>query len=388
VTEFAARAVAAKRSTIRVVFEAANQRPDAIRLEIGEPSFRTPDHILEGALEAARAGFTGYTPNGGLPSLRELLADKIGRVDGYTVSPEQVVATPGGMNALFSIYLAILEPGDEVLLPTPGFPNMDEMVRLLGGTPVFYKLRPEDGYLPDPARLEALITPRTKAIFANTPSNPTGAVFPAALVEEIVALARRRDVLLIADEVYDEMILDDDLEHTAAGRFDEDGHVVSVYSFSKIYAMTGWRLGYCVAPPPLADLLRKLQEPEVSCPSVISQKAAEAALTGPREPIDAMWRAYRERRDRAWARIQATGLRAFRTQGTFYMLVDVSEAGVDSMDFTLRLLDEAGVAVAPGSVFGPAGEGTIRISLALEPEILEEGIARIAHMVRAVAAVA
>jgi aspartate/methionine/tyrosine aminotransferase len=384
---FAGRAVAARRSTIRELFDAANRRPDAIRLEIGEPSFRTPDHIVDGALEAARAGFTGYTPNGGLASLRELLAEKIRRVDGYEAGAEEVVVTPGGMNALFSIYLALLDPGDEALLPTPGFPNMDEMVKLLGGTPVFYELRADEGYLPDLERLEALVTPRTKAIFVNSPSNPTGAVFPEGLVRGLVELARRRDVFLIADEVYDEMVLDGDLRHVAAGRFDEGGNVVSVYSFSKVYAMTGWRLGYCVAPPALADLLRKLQEPEVSCPSIVSQKAAEAALTGPREPIDAMLGAYRKRRDRAWERILAKGLRAFRTQGTFYMLVDVSPAGLPSLDFAFRLLEEAGVAVAPGSVFGPAGEGFVRISMAVEPPVVEEGIARIAHMVDALAAV-
>jgi aspartate/methionine/tyrosine aminotransferase len=383
----ASRAVAARRSTIRELFEAANRRPDAIRLEIGEPSFRTPDHIVDGALAAARAGFTGYGPNGGLSSLRELLADKVRHVDGYDADADDIVVTPGGMNALFSIYLALLEPGDEVLLPTPGFPNMDEMVRLLGGTPVFYELRADEGYLPDLERLDALVTSRTKAIFANTPSNPTGAVIPEPLVRGLVELARRRDVYLIADEVYDEMVLDRELEHFAAGRFDEDGHVVTVYSFSKIYAMTGWRLGYCVAPPVLADLLRKLQEPQVSCPSTISQKAAEVALTGTREPIDGMFQAYCERRDRAWSRIEARGLRAFRTQGTFYMLVDVSAAGIPSLDFSLRLLQEADVAVAPGSVFGPAGEGFVRISMAVEPSAVEEGITRLAHMVDALAAV-
>jgi aspartate aminotransferase len=382
VKPFAARAEAAKRSTIREVFDVANRRPDTIRLEIGEPSFRTPDHIVEGALEAARAGFTKYGPNGGLDSLRELLAEKLARVDGYTVLPDQIVVTPGGMNALFSIYLALLEPGDEVLLPTPGFPNMDEMVILLGGTPVFYELRREEGFLPDLERLEALAGPRTKAMFTNTPGNPTGAVFPGELVRELVAFADRHDLYLIADEVYDEMVLDSDRDHVAAARFDESGRVVSVYSFSKIYAMTGWRLGYAVCSPPLADLLCKLQEPEVSCPSTISQKAAEAALTGPREPIVAMRDAYRERRDLGWRLVQEHGLPAFRTQGTFYMIVDVSAAGLTSFDFTLRALSEWGVAVAPGEVFGPAGQGLVRISLAPEPASLEAGIGRLADAVR------
>ena len=383
--EFAPRAAAARRSTIREVFDLANRLPGAIRLEIGEPSFPTPGHVVEAAFEAARAGFTRYTPNGGLPSLRELLAEKIRLVDGYDVHPDQVVATPGGMNALFSIYLALLAPGDEVLLPTPGFPNMDEMVKLLGGVPVFYELRREEGFLPDLDRLEAVVTPRTKAIFTNSPGNPTGAVFPGELVEALVRFAERHDLFLIADEVYDQMVLDPEREHVASARFDEEGRVISVYSFSKIYAMTGWRLGYAVARPELADLLRKLQEPEVSCPSTISQKAAEAALSGPQEVVATMRDAYRERRDRAWELLTTQGLPAFRTQGTFYMVLDVSEAGLAPHEFAMRLLSEWGVAVAPGEVFGPAGRGLVRISLAEEPEVIEEGLGRVVDAVRALA---
>ncbi|MEZ5098312.1 MAG: pyridoxal phosphate-dependent aminotransferase [Thermoleophilia bacterium] len=376
-----ARAAAdARRSTIRVLFDAASERPDAIRLEVGEPSFRTPAHVVEAAFEAARAGQTKYTPNGGLRSLRELLADRLERVNGYRAHHDEIVVTPGGMNALYSTYLALLEPGDEVLLPTPGFPNMDEMVKLVGGTPVFYELRADEGYLPEIERIEALVTPRTKVLFTNSPSNPCGSVFPAATVEALVRLADRHDLWLIADEVYDELILDPERQHVAARGFDEAGRVISVYSFSKVYAMTGWRLGYAVAPPPLADLLRKLQEPQVSCPSTVSQLAAQAALTGPQAVVAEMRDAYRERRDRAWAAIERRGLSGFRTQGTFYMLVDVSRAGIPSLDFSLRLLREADVAVAPGSVFGPAGEGKVRISMAVEAPEIEEGLARLAHV--------
>jgi aspartate/methionine/tyrosine aminotransferase len=377
--DLAVRAVAARRSAIREVFELANALPDAIRLEIGEPSFPTPEHIVEAAFRAAREGFTKYTPNGGFTSLRELLADKIRRVDGYRVTPDEVVATPGAMNALYSIYLGLLNPGDEVLLPTPGYPNMDEMVRLVGGTPVFYPLSPEDGYLPDVGLVESLLTPRTKAIFANSPGNPTGAVFPRDTVERLVELATRRGVWLISDEVYDELVLDDDLEHVAAASVDPE-RVISVYSFSKVYAMTGWRLGYLAAPRPVAETIRKLQEPICSCPSAVSQKAAEAALTGPREPIEAMRQAYRERRDRTWAAILETGLRAFRTRGTFYMLIDVGEAAADSLAFAKELLEQERVAVAPGMVHGPGGEGKVRISFAGDPGGVEEGLRRLARM--------
>lgn len=374
----------AKRSAIREVFDLAARVPDAIRLEIGEPSFRTPSHIIAGAMEAAEAGFTHYTANGGMESLRVLLTEKIERVNRYHADPASVVVTPGAMNALFSIYLALLDLGDEVLLPTPGYPNMDEMVSLLGGVPRFYHLSAGD-YLPDIAEIDSLVTPRTKAIFVNTPANPSGVVFPRALVGQLVEFASARGVWMIFDEVYDELLLDDGLRHVSAASLDPSAPIVSVYSFSKVYAMTGWRVGYCVAPLELASVLRKLQEPQVSCPSAISQKAAEAALTGPREEIDAMRLAYAARRDRARAAAAELGLRVSRTEGTFYMLVDVSGSGLTSRDFTMRLLRDARVAVAPGEVFGPGGQGLVRISLAREPDEIAEGLRRISATISAAA---
>ncbi len=378
----AAPAVAFPRSEIRVLFDRAAQRPDAIRLEVGEPSFTTPDHIIAAAHEAARAGHTGYGPNGGLLSLRELLSAKIRRVDGFEASPDSIVVTPGGMNALFSCYLALLNPGDEVLLPTPGFPNMDSLVRMLGGHPVFYPLDAEDGYLPDPRRLARRVTDRTSVLFINTPSNPTGAVFPAHVMEELVGLCDRHDLWLMSDEVYDELILDEHAQHTAAARFDTVGRVITVYSFSKVYAMTGWRVGYAVAPLPVADLLRKLQEPQVSCPSTISQKAAEAALTGPREPIRAMLEAYRRRRLVALEWAAREELPCFAPAGTMYMLVGVRTGGRSMLQFALDLLDDHGVSVAPGSVFGPGGQGYVRISLAAEDRDIAEGMRRLAAACR------
>jgi aspartate aminotransferase len=382
----AQRALDLERSAIREVFDAANKLPDAIRLEIGEPSFVTPRFIIEAALEAATEGWTGYTPNGGYPGLREQIARKLELVNGYTVDPECVVVTPGAMNALFSIYLSVLEPGDEVLLPTPGFPNMDELVRLLGGTPVFYRLERSGGYLPSVEEIERLTTASTKAIFVNTPGNPTGAVFPEATMRALAELAAERGVWLISDEVYDELVLDDELRHVSAAALVPGAPVVSVYSFSKVYAMTGWRIGYCAAPPQLAAMLRKLQEPQVSCPSAISQKAAEAALRGPHDEIEAMRLAYRRRRDRAVAVAAELGLDVFRTQGTFYMLVNVTASGLSARSFTMRLLEDLRVAVAPGEVFGPGGDGFVRISLAREPDEIAEGMTRIARAIDTFAA--
>ena len=371
---FSHRARDLRRSTIRVLFDAADQNPDAIRLEVGEPSFTTPQHIIDAASSAAAAGYTRYGPNGGLTSLRELLVDKIQQVNGFKAAFDQVVVTPGAMNGLYSIYAALLNPGDEVLLPTPGFPNMDETVRLLGGQPVFYELERTDGYLPDPDRIASLVTPRTKALFLNTPNNPTGAVLPPERIEAILSVTSERGVWVISDEVYDQLILDDGLPYLSPGSVDTSMPIISVYSFSKVYSMTGWRVGYVVAPPALAQILRTLQEPQVSCPSTISQKAAEAALTGPREPIEAMRSAYVENRDSAWTRLLELGLEGFRTQGTFYMLVDIARSGLAPLDFSLRLLEEGGVAVAPGEVFGPGGNEVVRISLANDRENIELGL--------------
>jgi aspartate/methionine/tyrosine aminotransferase len=373
------RAAALRRSEIRVLFDAAARiGSDVIRLEVGEPSFTTPAHVIDAAARAAHDGHTGYGPNGGLLSLRELLAGKLLRVNGIEASTDEIVVTPGGMNALYSIYMALLEPGDEVLLPTPGFPNMDETVAVLGGTPVFYPLEAEVGFLPDIEALEARVTPRTKILFVNTPANPTGAVYPEPLMRDLVDFAARHDLWLLCDEVYDEMVLSDGCEHIAAAPLDADGRVITVCSFSKVYAMTGWRVGYIAAPVGLADVLRKLQEPLVSCPSTISQKAAEAALTGPREPYEQMLAAYRRRRAVALDAAAAAGVRAVASDGTLYMLLDVSASGVDDFDFALKLLESHSVSVAPGSVFGPAGRGWARISLAAEDDAIAEGVRRMA----------
>ena len=202
-----------RRSEIRVLFDAGARTEGALRLEVGEPSFVTPQHIIDAALEAARNGHTGYGPNGGLLSLRELLSVKLERVNRIDAGIDDIVVTPGGMNALYSAFTLLLEPGDEVLLPTPGFPNMDEMVRLLGGVPRFYRLLPANGFLPDFDELASLVTPKTKVMFVNSPSNPTGRVYGEAVVREVVEFANRHDLWLISDEVYDELVLDPSVSH-------------------------------------------------------------------------------------------------------------------------------------------------------------------------------
>ena len=377
------RARAYRRSEIRVLFDAAAKTPGALRLEVGEPSFTTPSHIIDAAAKAAHDGHTGYGPNGGLNSLRELLSEKLFKVNNISAEIDDIVVTPGGMNALYSTFGILLEPGDEVLLPTPGFPNMDEMIRLYSSKPIFYHLRAENSFLPDLDELKSLVTPRTKAIFINSPSNPTGSIFDEKTMMALVEYAKQNDLWIVSDEVYDELILDESVQHVPASRFDDDGRVISIFSFSKVYAMTGWRVGYMVANRQIADLARNLQEPQVSCPSTISQKAAEAALTGPRTQIDSMLSAYRKRLGIALDIAADNKIRAVKSAGTIYMLLNVGDFGsTGDVKFALDLLKSHKVSIAPGSVFGPGGKGMIRISLAASESTIEKGIIGIADFLK------
>ena len=377
------RARAYRRSEIRVLFDAAAKTPGALRLEVGEPSFTTPSHIIDAAAKAAHDGHTGYGPNGGLNSLRELLSEKLFKVNNISAEIDDIVVTPGGMNALYSTFGILLEPGDEVLLPTPGFPNMDEMIRLYSSKPIFYHLRAENSFLPDLDELKSLVTPRTKAIFINSPSNPTGSIFDEKTMMGLVEYAKQNDLWIVSDEVYDELILDESVQHVPAARFDDDGRVISIFSFSKVYAMTGWRVGYLVANRQIADLARNLQEPQVSCPSTISQKAAEAALTGPRTQIDSMLSAYRKRLGIALDIAADNKIRAVKSAGTIYMLLNVGDFGsTGDVKFALDLLKSHKVSIAPGSVFGPGGKGMIRISLAASESTIEKGIIGIADFLK------
>ena len=377
------RVLAYRRSEIRVLFDAAAKTPGALRLEVGEPSFTTPSHIIDVAAKAAHDGHTGYGPNGGLLSLRELLVEKLFKVNGISAESDEVVVTPGGMNALYSTFGVLLEPGDEVLLPTPGFPNMDEMIRLYSSKPVFYHLKAEAGFLPDLDELKSLVTPRTKVLFINSPSNPTGCVFDAETMASLVEFANQNDLWIVSDEVYDELLLDETVRHVPAARFDNDGRVISIFSFSKVYAMTGWRVGYLVANRQFADLARKIQEPQVSCPSTISQKAAEAALTGPRAPIDEMLKSYRKRLGLATEIATNNKIRAVKSAGTIYMLLNVGDYGsTGDVEFALDLLKSHKVSIAPGSVFGPGGAGMVRISLAASESTIEKGIIGIADFLK------
>jgi aspartate aminotransferase len=367
-------------SRIREVMELAWKDPEAIHLEVGEPDFPTPEHVVDAAHEAAREGHTRYAPNAGLPELREALADKVTRRNGYEARPDQVVVTQGGIQALHLVLSALLEPGDEVLLPDPAWPNFRMIAHLLGALAVSYPLVAQGDFLPRLEDLERLVTPRTRAILVNSPSNPLGTVMPRELLETLLAFARQRGLWFVSDEVYDEVVFDD--AFVSAGAVADPGdRLVSIFSFSKVYAMTGWRVGYLVAPPDMAKLLTGMQEPIISCVNTPAQMAALAAVTGPQDVVREMREAYRARRDELLEILDRGGLPSSRPSGAFYVWTDVSEAGMHSMDFARALIEREHVAVAPGSAFGELGQGYVRLSLASSREDLLGGASRLVRFV-------
>ncbi len=364
----------AAHSGIREVVNLALVTPDCIRLEVGEPNFATPAHIVEAAVEFARSGQVKYTATAGLLSLRERLAAKLHAVNGIKAGVTNINCSVGGVGGIAGAIAALVEPGDEVLLPDPAWPNYRLMLAWTHGVLVRYPCPPENQFLPDPDEIERLITPRTKLLIINSPCNPTGAVFPRALLDRIVDVAVRRNIYLLSDECYDEIILDG--EHVSPASFCTDGRVISAFTFSKTYAMTGWRVGYVVADEKISDSITKVLESNSSCVPTVCQKAAEAALDGPREPLREMVRAYRERRDLCAGLLEEAGMLISRPSGAFYIMADVSRSGLDSRDFAFDLVRTKKVAVAPGTAFGESARSAVRISLASSPEDLSVGIAR------------
>ena len=354
----------------------AEATPDAIRLEAGEPSFRTPDHILEAAFRDARNGYTKYTPNTGISSLRDAIAERHSSKMQRRVSRDEVFVASGATGALAASVLVLVEDEDEVLVPDPGWPNYRSIVHLAGGVAVPYVVRPEVDYQPDPDELARAFTPRTKAIILNSPSNPTGAVLSRQSLETVMALAARFDTYVISDEVYDELVFDG-REYVSAGLLDPDGRVVVIAGCSKTYAMTGWRLGWAIADRELVALMGTLQEPLTACASSVSQRAAEAALRGPQSVVAEMRDVYQGRRDLVCDLLRPAGLLAATPAGAFYVMADLSALGMSSRDLAHALLRDEGVAASPGGTFGPTAEGMLRISLATSEELLLEGIRRL-----------
>ncbi len=368
-------------SGIRELMELALKTPGCIHLEIGQPNFDTPDHICEAGIQAIRDGFTGYTSARGIPELREAICQKLAEQNGIIATSENITVCPGSVTALCSSVMALAEPGDEVLTPDPGFPNAEMVVCLMHATPVHYHLRPNRGFLPDVEEIRTKVSSRTKAILLNSPSNPTGAVFPKPLLEDIYQIAKENDLYVISDEIYEDLVFDG--KHFSLGRLDADERVISVFGFSKSFSMTGWRIGYLRAPREISAIITKLQEPLVACASSISQRAAVVALLGSRQEVMNMREAYRKRRDLALSILRQFGLYEYTPGGAFYLMVNVSCLGNDSKEIAKRLVEEVKVATAPGTAFGQSMREYIRISLAASDKDIETGLTRICQYMKA-----
>jgi aspartate/methionine/tyrosine aminotransferase len=359
-------------SGIREMMGRAARMDDVVHLEVGEPGFRTPEHIIDAASRAARDGHTRYTPAAGIPALREAVADRVSERWGRAVTAEQVIVTVGGVNALALAGLASLDRGDEVLLPDPGWPNYASLAELTGATAVTYPLPAELGFAPDLDRLATLVTPRTRALVINTPGNPTGGVFDAGVVEGLVSLCDRHGIRLIADEMYEDFVFG--ASHASAGAAGED--VIYVSGCSKTYAMTGWRLGFAVAPEPVVTAMERLQEPLVSCASSISQAAAVAALRGPQDCVAEMRAAYERRRDTV-VELLGPELVPVTPKGGFFAMVDLGATGLRGMELGLAVLESARVATVPGAAFGTTIDGFVRVSFAAADDDVREGCRRL-----------
>lgn len=368
------------RSGIRAVMALAAQRAqsgrEVIRLEVGQPDFPTPAHIVEAAVKAARDGLTGYTPNAGIPSLREAVAARVATRSGRPVTAENVCITSGAVMAIQLALLALIEPGDEVLLPDPGWPNYRSAVMLAGGVATSYPLDPAQGFALDAEVIAAHITPRTRVIIINSPGNPTGATFGAAEIKALLELARRHNLFVISDEVYEDFVFDG-AKHVTAFTPAADDRVILVSGASKSYAMTGWRIGWLVAHPAITAAAAALVEPQTSCPSSLSQVAAEAAVCGPQDVVELM-RATYERRARLLSdKLAGTGLLLARPAGAFYAMIDIRKSGRPAETFVRDLLEATGVAVAPGDTFGQVSANSVRLSLASADDEIAEGLSRL-----------
>jgi aspartate/methionine/tyrosine aminotransferase len=356
---------------------------DVLHLEIGEPDFGTPDNIVEAAVSAINAGYTHYTPASGIREVREAVARSVRSRHGVEVDPACVVLVPGTKNAIHFTLLACVEPGDEVLLPDPGYPAYESLARFVGGVPVHVPLREESGFRMDLDELAALVTPRTRVLVINTPQNPTGGVLTAEDVLFVADLAQRHDLVVISDEIYSQIVYG--FQHRSL--ISEPGmleRTVLVDGLSKAYAMCGWRLGFAVAPPELAAKMDALMINTSSCAAAFTQMAAVEALESPESErsVERMVAEFQRRRDLVVDGLNAIpGMRCNRPQGAFYAFPNITGTGVDEGGLARGLLDEAGVAVLPGTAFGPGGRGFIRLAYTQSEATLRSALDRIADYV-------
>ncbi len=355
-----------------------------IHLEIGEPDFDTPANVRDAAKRALDAGLTHYPPFAGLPDLRAAIAEDSVARKGFPVDPSQVFVTVGGKGVMVYAILALVDPGDEVIVPDPGYPIYESVTRFVGGTPVPIPIRMANDFRLDVDELASLITPRTKLLVINSPANPTGGVLTADDIARIAELAVRHDLVVLADEIYARILYDGAEYVSIASLPGMAERTVVLDGFSKTYAMTGWRLGYAIVPPWLVEAYGTLIINTISGATAFAQAGAIEALRGPQGDVETMVREFRERRDLVVDGLNAIpGVRCHRPQGAFYVFPDIAGTGFSGAQLAGRLLHEAGVCVLAGTAFGGVGGGHIRISYANSRENLSEALRRIDQFVRA-----
>jgi aminotransferase len=352
---------------------------DVVSLSVGDPDLPPPPHVIRAAHDALDAGRTRYTHWQGLRELRVAIAEKLGRENGLDYSPDEVIVTVGAEEALYVALTALVGPGDEVLMADPYFHALPKLVTLAGGTPVFVPAREADGFVLQADEVERRISPRAKALIVVTPNNPTGAVLDANALEALADVARRRNLIVISDEIYERTLYDGARHHSIAALSGMRERTIVINGFSKSYSMTGFRLGYLAAPADMVQALQALKEPLSICTTSVSQWAGLAALTGPQDAAERV-RIYDERRRVLMGGLEAMGIPYVRPRGGFFMVANISTTGLGSLEFCRRLLGEARVAVFPGALTS-SRDDVIRMSWLVPVERLREGLGRMQEFV-------
>jgi aspartate aminotransferase len=342
----------------------------------GEPDFDTPDHIKAAAIAALEAGFTKYTPSGGLPELRQAIAEKLEADNQLKYRPSQIVVSSGAKHSCYNAILATCQAGDEVLIPAPYWVSYPDMVRLAGAEPVIIPTTERNSWKMRAADFENAMTPRTKMLILNTPGNPTGAVYTREELEAIVEVAAEEDIYILSDEIYEKLVYDE-AQHVSIASLSQEAYdlTITVNGFSKAYAMTGWRLGYMAASEAVAKAVDNIQSHSTSHPCSFAQKGAVAALKGDQQPLIDMRDEFSMRRNYMYDRVtKIPNITTVKPEGAFYVLVNISQLGLSSQNFADRLLSKANVAVIPGIAFGD--DRTIRLSYATSIDIIKKGLDR------------
>ena len=358
------------------------QGKDIIHLEIGEPDFDTPENVVNAGVEALRAGWTHYGPSAGLPELRDAIAEEVSRTRGVRVQPEEVVVVPGGKPIIFFSILSLVNKGDEVIYPNPGFPIYESMVNYVGGNAIPIHLREEKDFSLDVDELAHLISDRTRLIILNSPQNPTGGVLDERDIQQIAEVIGDRNIFVLSDEIYSRLVFEGQ-HHSIMAEPGFKDRTILLDGFSKTYAMTGWRMGYGVMRPDLAVQIARLMTNSNSCTASFSQIAGVEALQGDQSSVHHMRDEFRKRRDMFVAGInQIKGFSCRMPRGAFYVFANVTRTGWKSKQLADALLDEAGVACLSGASFGEFGEGYIRFSVANSMENLARALERIGEWVK------